>query len=268
MLTEDAAREPLVIAIGGFDPTGGAGVVRDFLTARTFGVPVRLIPTAWTRQSSSGVHGIEPRGAAAVEAAVREALVFNGSTPGPVAIKIGMLPDGPTAAAVGNALRDFAGPVVLDPVLAASSGGALFSGDPALLTALGRMATLVTPNAIEAEALSGVTIRDLSDATTAALALRDRGCRAVLVKGGHLTGTEAVDVLVSAAGERRFQVSRVAGPSPRGTGCALATAVAVGLGRGLPLEQAISEAKNWMRAAIAGALRVGDEWHLGNAAVP
>ena len=91
-----------------------------------------------------------------------------------------------------------------------------------------------------------------------------QGTHSLLIKGGHLlTGESAVDVLV-AGGEspRRFAASRVTGPDVRGTGCALATAVAVGLGRGLPLEDAVTEAKRWLHGALARAVAVGSEWHL------
>ena len=115
---------PLVVAIGGFDPSGGAGVVRDFLTARTFGAAVRLIPTAWTDQSAAGVRAVEPREPLALSASILGALQLQGveqlgdvsaRAPAsvPVVVKIGMLPDAASAAAVLEALREFNGPVVL-----------------------------------------------------------------------------------------------------------------------------------------------------------
>jgi len=83
----------------------------------------------------------------------------------------------------------------------------------------------------------------------------------VLVKGGHLEG-DATDVLLSPAGESLFSSPRIAGPSPRGTGCALATAIAVDLARGETLERAVASAKTWLTQRIASAVAVGDEWHL------
>ena len=265
----DATSRPVIVAIGGFDPTGGAGVVRDFLTARTLGAAVRLVPTAWTEQSPGGVRSIEPRGPSALGAAVRGALQSikrDGSDPGRtevcVAVKIGMLPDAPSAAVVGEALGDFGGPIVLDPVLTASSGGDLFVGEVAALVDLGRRVTLTTPNASEAAALAGLPVKNAADAAGAGAELHRRGLGAVLVKGGHLVGPDCVDILVSGAGVRPFPGRRVPGPSVRGTGCALATAIAVGLGRHLSLEQAIVAAKDWLADAIARAVDTGDEWHL------
>lgn len=258
-----------VVAIGGFDPSGGAGVVRDFLTARTLGAAVRLIPTAWTEQSQAGVAAIEPRDPDAWALAVRGALANAVRSAGKpaheetrVAVKVGMLPNAQAARALWDALRGFAGPVVLDPVLRASSGGELYSGDPAELLAVGARATLITPNAAEAAALSGLPVRTTEDAVAAGRALCLRGVAAVLVKGGHLAGSAAVDVLVTAGEIRQFSAARLPGPPVRGTGCALATAIAVGLGRGLALGDAIAAAKAWLLAALAGAVDVGGERHL------
>jgi hydroxymethylpyrimidine/phosphomethylpyrimidine kinase len=87
------------------------------------------------------------------------------------------------------------------------------------------------------------------------------GPAGVLVKGGHLYGP-ATDVLRSAAGERLFQATRLPGTSPRGTGCALATAIAVGLARGQPLEQAVDSAKVWLTGRIQSAVAIGNARYL------
>ena len=259
----DFLAKPVILAIGGLDPTGGAGVVRDFLTARSLGANARLIPAAWTEQSPAGVVSIEPRDHRALTAAIRWAWQDAAGGQGePVVIKIGMVPDGPAAAAIVEGLDGFAGAVVLDPVLRASSGGALYTGDVAALIELGRRATLVTPNASEAEILSGMPVRDAQDAAAAGAVLGSRGWGAVLVKGGHLEGLDVVDVLVRGGEARRFQARRVPGPSVRGTGCALATAIAVGLGRGLALEIAVSDAKRWLTSTLEHPVSVRGEWHL------
>jgi len=264
---------PLVLAIGGFDPAGGAGLVRDLLTARTLGAAVRLIPTAWTEQGPGGVLQIEPRQPLALRAAIGEGLraarhhrsgiEANDGEPPIVVVKIGMLPDQRAVEAVADALDGFIGAVVMDPVLAASSGGALFAGDPSALLALGARVTVMTPNAAEAASLTGTDVTDVPQARAAGLLLRSRGVQAVLVKGGHLdAGGDAVDVFAGASGVREFRAPWVEGPPVRGTGCALATAIAVGLGRGNVLEQAIKEAKEWLGAALARPVHVGGEWHL------
>jgi hydroxymethylpyrimidine/phosphomethylpyrimidine kinase len=166
------------------------------------------------------------------------------------------------AATIATALGLFPGPVVFDPVLAASNGGSLFSGTAADLDLLVRRATLLTPNLAEAAALAGLPpLVTVADARAAAEALRARGARAVLVKGGHLEGAP-VDLLVTDEGVQTLAAERVPGPSPRGTGCALATAIAVDLGRGRPLAEAVAHAKAWLHARIQLARTVGEEKHL------
>jgi hydroxymethylpyrimidine/phosphomethylpyrimidine kinase len=153
-------------------------------------------------------------------------------------------------------------------VLAASSGGALWEGPIDGLLALLCRATLATPNAPEAARLTGRPVVTLADAAAAATHLHRAGVPAVLVKGGHLgedptAGAGLVtDVLVSAAGERRYQRRRLPGRSPRGTGCALASAIAVELARGRTLRTAIAGAADWLAARIAGAVEVDGERRL------
>jgi len=254
------ASAALVVAVGGFDPTGGSGVVRDLLTARTLGARVRLVPSAWTAQSAAGVRAVEPRAPAALAQAVTEALA--GAPVDTTAVKVGMLPDAAAARALIEALRGFAGAVVFDPVLGASSGGALFTGDPRALLPLVARASLVTPNVGEAERLTGERVVDLDGAARAAVALRAAGAPAALIKGGHLTGAEAIDLLVTGERTRTFAAPRLSGPSVRGTGCALATAIAVALASGQDLEAAVGDAKAWLHEALRHAVPVGDEWHL------
>lgn len=256
--------EVFVVVLGGVDPTGGAGVVRDLLTARTLNARAWVVPTAWTEQSAAGgVSSVEPRDPVALESALHAALsVGRDQAGGTVAVKVGMLPDVGAVEAVARGLRNFDGPVVFDPVLGASSGGALYRGDPSDLLPLGARATIFTPNATEAARLTKRAVVDLAGAEEAGNALLRGGASAVLVKGGHLNGALAVDLLVSLGGVHRFEAPRLPGPPVRGTGCALGTAIAVALGRGLSLAQAVGAAKTWLHGAIAGAIAVGDERHL------
>jgi hydroxymethylpyrimidine/phosphomethylpyrimidine kinase len=247
-----------VVVVGGLDPGGGAGLIRDLLTARGRGARAVAVGTAWTEQGE-GIHRVEPRAGEAVRTALARALAA-----GPGAVKIGMVPDAAGAAAVETGLDGYRGPIVLDPVLRSSRAGALFRGDPADLLALARRATLVTPNAAEAEALTGRRVGSLDEAAAAGRALVDLGAAAVLVKGGHLggAGEPATDTLVTAAGLRRFAHARVGGGDVRGTGCALATAIAVELARGRALDAALDAATAWLVDALGHAVRVGDERHL------
>ncbi len=251
----EEAGPPFVVAVGGLDPTGGAGLVRDFLTAEALDARAILVGTAWTRQDESGVKGVEPRSSDAVRASLAEALA---SCPtGQTAVKIGMVAGASIVAAIVAGLEAWPGPVVFDPVLGASAGGSLFAGSPAELLPLLRRATLVTPNLAEAAWINGLAVETLDHARQAAQEMAGRGLRAVLVKGGHLSGP-ATDVLRSATGERLYHGARLPGRSPRGTGCALATAIAVGLARGKQLEQAVEEAKVWLAGRIQAAVAIGN----------
>ncbi len=179
-----------------------------------------------------------------------------------MAVKVGMVTTLELACAIVDALEGFSVPVVFDPVLGASAGGALFSGDPTGLLPLVRRASLVTPNLAEAGALVGQPApSSLDDARVAGRRLRASGAAAVLVKGGHLPG-DAVDLLFTADAEHVFSAPRAPGPSPRGTGCALATAIAVELAAGRPLVEAVAAAKRWLTARIGAAVTVGTERHL------
>ena len=153
--------------------------------------------------------------------------------------------------------REGMAPLVL-PILRSHSVSTLFVH---LVWSTADREAILTPNLDEAAWLLGKPVRTLSDTREAARALRALGVAAVLVKGGHLEG-DATDVLLSSTGESLLASPRIAGPSPRGTGCALATAIAVNLARGETLERAVASAKTWLTQRIAGAVAVGDEWHL------
>ncbi len=252
-----APRQIRLIAVGGLDPSGGAGLVRDFLTARAWSANSILVTTAVTTQTSQAVLGIEPRPANRVHDAL--ALALRGAPAGTIAVKVGMVATTEIVAAIVDALDGFEGPVVFDPVLRASSGGSLFAGAPADLLPLGRRASIMTPNADEAAALSGRPAGTVQEGVSAAAELRRLGARAVLLKGGHFQGeADATDILSTPGGERLFRAPRLPGKSPRGTGCALATAIAVELAGGRPLDEAVSGAKTWLHEQIRNARQDGD----------
>ena len=251
-----------IVLVGGLDPGAGAGVVRDLLTTVALGARGEVVGTAWTEQGFSSARAIEPRAPERVLVALAAALARVGQEGNAgSAVKIGMVTNAPIAQAIETALRAYAGPVVYDPVLRASSGDSLYDGERSAILALARRATLLTPNLGEAAWLLDRPVRSESDARAAARDLRALGIAAVLVKGGHLEG-DATDVLLSPAGESLFSSPRIPGPSPRGTGCALATAIAVGLARGETVECAVASAKTWLTRHIASARPVGEERHL------
>jgi hydroxymethylpyrimidine/phosphomethylpyrimidine kinase len=251
----------LVLVAGGIDPSGGAGLLRDIATAAARGARAHAVGTAWTEQGD-GVHSVEPREASAIRDAVARAV----ATLQPAAVKIGMAVGPATAAALIDGLRDYTGPVVVDPVLATSRGGSLWAGEAAEMVPLLRRATLVTPNADEAGELAQAPVTTAGGGEAAArfLVTRHR-LAAVLVKGGHIDAGQpwVNDTLVTAESVRRWTRTRVPGATPRGTGCALATAIAVELGRGQPLADAVDAAATWLAGAIASAVDAGGERHLG-----
>jgi hydroxymethylpyrimidine/phosphomethylpyrimidine kinase len=243
--------------MGGLDPGGGAGVLRDFLTAVELGAQATVIVTSITEQDSTSVTSVQPRAPSRVGRSLRAALARLPES----GVKIGMVASAGIARAIADALRGFGGPIVFDPVLRASSGGLLYQGSREVVLDLARQATVLTPNLAEAAWLLDRPVDSVAAAESAARALVRLGVPAVLVKGGHLVG-DATDVLMDSGGQSVFTSPRIAGPSPRGTGCALGTAIAVGLGRGRTLESAVASAKAWLTAKIASATKVGDEWHL------
>src|SRR5262249_4833210 len=172
------------------------------------------------------------------------------------AVKVGMLGDAATAEGLARALAATRAPVVWDPVLMPSRGGVpLLAGDPARAArALLPEVRLVTPNAAEAEALAGRPVVDEASARAAAAAIP---AAAVLVKGGHLPGDRAVDVLRDGERWARFEAPRVQVGPLHGTGCVLSSAIACRLALGAPLVEAVRAAKDYLGAKLAAPLAVG-----------
>ena len=237
---------PTVLVIGGSDSSGGAGISRDLRTLHDLNVHGVPVITAVTAQTNTSVRSINfvPQGT--IRDQIETALASNRIH----AIKIGMLGTkrAVEAVALSLPLRSEV-PVVLDPVLAASSGRGLADDETriALVELLFPRATVVTPNAVEAASLLGEpVVTDAATLESYALRLLDDGPRAVLLKGGHAEGEESIDVLVSADRD----IDRLRGPrrpgTLRGTGCALASAIAAGLAREQPLLSACREAKRYI----------------------
>jgi hydroxymethylpyrimidine/phosphomethylpyrimidine kinase len=232
-----------VLVIAGSDSSGGAGLARDLHTLAHFGTEAMCAVTAVTVQSDSRVTAVHPLPPDLVRAQIEAAL----ATGRVGAIKIGMLGTGAVALAVAACLppREQV-PMVLDPVLASSSGAALLDarGREVVRESLVPRATLVTPNIPEAAALLGT-----EPATTEEELLRQAhawlvlGAAAVLIKGGHGSGSEAVDLLLSAGGSPHRLVAARSATSQRGTGCALASGIAAGLAAGVELGDACARAK-------------------------
>ncbi len=247
---------PRALTIAGSDSSGGAGIQADLKTFTVFGVYGMSAITALTAQNTRGVIGIHAVPADFVRKQI-DAVV---SDIGVDACKTGMLPTGDIVSAVAAAVREHRiTPLVVDPVMMAGSGAALCDDDAraALLHALVPLATLVTPNLGEATALTGVAIRSVADMRAAARALIERGARAVLVKGGHLEGGDAIDIFDDGHDVRELRAARLQTPHTHGTGCQLSAAITAGLALGLPLLAAVERAKQFITAAIRDGLAIG-----------
>lgn len=241
----------IALTIAGSDPTGAAGIAADLKTFHQAGAVGQAVVTLVSVQSVLGVESVVAVDAALVGAQI--AAVVAGARPG--AVKTGALATEAIVREVAAQLRSAGLRPVVDPVLLSSSGHSLLDegGRRALVEALLPIARLITPNAPEAEALTGLPVRDLAGAERAGRALIEGGARAVLVKGGHLEGPESIDVLVTQHGVRRYASLRSARRDVRGTGCTLSAAITALLARGEDLETSIELAKSWLTAAIEGA---------------
>jgi hydroxymethylpyrimidine/phosphomethylpyrimidine kinase len=231
-----------VLVAAGLDPSGGAGLLADLEALRAVGASGWAVATALTAQGPKGARGFEPVGEPMLLAQL-DALLAGRERPR--ALKTGMVGSARLARALAARFsrRDLARvPLVVDPVLAASSGAPLFDhaglGPGLALEPLLSRARLVTPNLPELAALTDLDVDTDEAAIAAARALP---CRAVLVKGGHRAGAP-VDLLVEGRRVTRFAGRRRAG-SARGTGCRLASAIAGLLASGAPLDEAVRGAK-------------------------
>lgn len=241
-----------VLIIAGSDPSGGAGIQADIKTVTALGGYAATAVTAITVQNTKGVsavHSVAPD----VIAAQIEAVL---SDIGADAIKIGMIGELAAAAVIEAALLASPDiPVVLDPVLAATSGDALASGGVAgfIRERLAPLCATITPNADEAAVLTGQTVSDSAGMVEAGQTLLGFGAKAALVKGGHLLTASVEDVFVYSGGAHVFSHPRIDTTSTHGTGCTLSSAIAVGLAQGMNMSAAVERAINYVQKAIKTA---------------
>jgi hydroxymethylpyrimidine kinase/phosphomethylpyrimidine kinase len=260
--TYDPVSPPVALTIAGSDSGGGAGIQADLKTMTAHDVFGTAVVTATTAQNTGGVHDVVPSSPAHVSAQY-EAVVDDFE---PAAAKTGMLATREIVETVTGAVDEFDGPVVVDPVMVAATGDRLLSPEAeAAYDDLVAAATLVTPNADEAEVLVDDAVETPEDAAAAGRTLVDRGADAALVKGGHLGGDEerVVDTLVVDTTEgdpdvRRMENPRVETAATHGSGCVLSSAIAARLARGEPLVAAVGGAVDAMSEAIRRGYDVGD----------
>jgi hydroxymethylpyrimidine/phosphomethylpyrimidine kinase len=257
-MSKDAKRPPIALTIAGSDSSGGAGIQADLKTFTVLGVYGASVITALTAQSTQGVAGIFP----VPPEFVAEQIAAVASDLGVSAAKTGMLNDSGTVLAVAEAVRRHAlYPLVVDPVMVATSGDSLMTEGmvAALREDLVPLADLLTPNLPEAaRLLDSAPATNEAEMAAQARALLELGCKAVVLKGGHAGGAEAVDILMEQGGETlRLALPRIATRNTHGTGCTFSAAVAAHLARGEPLRSAVVAAKRFVHEALqAGADRL------------
>ena len=241
-----------VLIIAGSDSGGGAGIQADIKTVTSLGGFAMTAVTAITVQNTLGVTGIHPIPLDMVTAQARAVLDDIGAD----TIKTGMLGTVEMVETVCKLLdADSNIPAISDPVMIAKGGHPLLEakGIAALKDLLVLRAALLTPNAPEAAALTGLKVETLDDQRRAGEALLRLGAKAVLMKGGHLDGDTVSDLLVTSEGETLFQGPRIHSRHTHGTGCTLASACATGLAQGLTLTESVSRARDYVVEAMRTA---------------
>lgn len=244
------------LTIAGSDSCGGAGVQADVKTMSALGCYAATAITAITVQNTLGVtavHAVPPEIVAGQIRVVMDDIR-------PRAVKVGMVNDTATIIAIADALKDYdVEHIVVDPVMVATSGSRLMQDDAVevFCKQLLPLATLLTPNIPETEVLSGITVSDKESMDSAALRILQLGCRNLLVKGGHLEGKK-IDRLYGEE-EREYVGENVVTRNTHGTGCTLSSAITSFLAQGLPVDEAIGAAKEW----LTKALRAGADVEIG-----
>ena len=245
-----------VLIIAGSDSGGGAGIQADIKAVTAMGGYAATAITAITVQNTLGVHGVHPLPQDVIEQQARAVLDDIGAD----ALKTGMLGTVEVVERVAAILDSYPAPAVVDPVMIAKGGHPLLAEAAvgAVRSLMIPRAALLTPNAPEAEALTGVAVSDPDGQRRAGEALLKLGAGAVLMKGGHVgDGPTVTDILLTPAGETLLEGERIDTTSTHGTGCTLASACAAGIALGRPLEVAVAEAWAYVAEAIRRAPGLG-----------
>lgn len=248
----------IALTIAGSDSGGGAGIQADLKTFSALGVYGASVITAITAQNTKGVTAVEDISTAII-AAQMDAVFSDLDIK---AIKIGMVSRTDTIRTIAERLRSQPQPVFLDPVMVATSGDRLLQEEAieTLRSELLPQATLATPNLPEAALLTGTGIAtDRAAMLKQAEMILALGAKAVLIKGGHGTGSKSIDLLMDGGRPQEFSMPRIETKNDHGTGCTLAAAIAAHLALGLPLTDAVGLSKDYLQGALAAGrdLKVG-----------
>lgn len=245
----------IACTIAGSDSGGGAGIQADLKTFQELGVFGTSVITALTAQNTLGVHGISPITSSFVQKQLQAILTdFDVK-----AIKTGMLFDATIIEAVVDVLKSTSIPLIVDPVMIAKGGANLLQQQAvrAIKEQLMPIAFMCTPNIPEAEVLTGRKIRTQQDIQAAANDLLALGVQYVVMKGGHLEGLHATDILFWKGGQFSVATPRIDTKDTHGTGCTFSAAITALLAKGLPLKEVIIEAKKFIHLAISQPLHIG-----------
>jgi hydroxymethylpyrimidine/phosphomethylpyrimidine kinase len=256
-MTMPEGPEGRVLIIAGSDSGGGAGIQADIKTVSMLRGYAMTAVTAITVQDTKGVHGVWPVPIEAVLGQIRVTLADIGAD----VIKTGMLGSAVLVEAIAECLAEAAlmVPRVIDPVMVATSGDRLVDSKAieAIRSELIPRARLVTPNAPEAEVLTGKAVETVDGQRRAAERLLELGAHGALVKGGHMGGNKITDVLQTTTGEWIFEGPRIDTMSTHGTGCTLASAIAAHLAKGASVPQAVELGREYLIGAIRSARGLG-----------
>ena len=262
MRTKEQYRYPTALTIAGSDSCGGAGIQADLKTFSALGVYGMSAITSITAQNTRGVRGIQPVLPEILKGqidAVFEDFVID-------AVKTGMLYNQAAIEVVAAAFDQYQPKwIVVDPVMISTSGSKLLQDEAidAMVRLLFPRTTLITPNIPEAEFLTGLSIRSVKNMDEAAQRLLAKGCRAVLIKGGHLDGEQRIDQLYQVDQPSvAFQAATVHTTNTHGTGCTLSSAITASLALGHPLTESVRRAKEYVQKGLqAGADVIAGHGH-------
>ncbi len=244
-----------VLSIAGSDPSGGAGIQADLKTFHHFGVYGMAAVSLLTVQNTLGIKEVLVIHPDKIKAQILTVL----EDIRPDAVKLGALGHGPAVMAVAEALKNYSGLVIADPVMLSKNGAPLLMKEAVEIykQKILPLAFLVTPNLAEAEALCGFEVENLEQMKRAAQTIADMGAKNILVKGGHLAGSDAVDLLFAGKNFDVFSAAKLDAKHTHGVGCTLASAIAANLALGKGLSEAVKLAKDYVRMAIQNAPQLG-----------
>ncbi|MBO0996096.1 bifunctional hydroxymethylpyrimidine kinase/phosphomethylpyrimidine kinase [Bacillus sp. SD088] len=248
----------VALTIAGSDSGGGAGIQADLKTFQELGVFGTSALTAVTAQNTLGVHGVYPMNANEVKKQICAVMDDFPVT----AVKTGMLFSAEIIHEVVNTLQFYqVRNLIIDPVMIAKGGTSLLQNEAveALKEVLLPMASIITPNIPEAELLTGIKVVTAIDIEKAAEVLLEAGAYSVVMKGGHLDNKEyAEDLFMSSCGKKfRLRSERIHTKDTHGTGCTFSAAIAAFVAKGMNLEEAVMEAKEYIHLAIKEGLHLG-----------